>query len=210
MVEIIENTEAAKPHVVVLLDESGSMSGQRSEVISTFNEYVDSVRETADTVSLYTFDSTGIRERIHRVPAKDSRKITEDDYSPNAMTPLFDAMGKVMKKFEGENKVQFVTHTDGMENHSTEFDYEKLKSYIDTQTNKGWLFVYLGEGIQGKSQVAQFAGLKVQFSAFNRSAAMKGLSDTTMSYSVGSNDLSRYTNAGDEIDVDNGQQVKTA
>lgn len=211
MVDVVKDDikVTKKPHVVVLLDESGSMSPQRASVVSTFNEYVNSVRETAETLSLYTFDSTGIREKMHKKDLADVPELTLEDYRPNAMTPLYDAMGKVMAKFDDLENVQFVSHTDGMENDSREFNFEKLDEYIKAKTKAGWLFVYLGEGEVGKAAMSNFSGVKVNFSAANRGASMDTLATSTRVYaSTGVNDIGAYTsNLDGSINVDSGESI---
>ena len=106
MVDIIKDASAStstattgKPDVVILLDASGSMGGNEESVVSTFNEYVEKVKDTAHSISLYMFDSHGIREKIHRENPNRIKKLTRDDYIVGAMTPLYDAMGKVMNEF---------------------------------------------------------------------------------------------------------------
>lgn len=205
MIEIIKDSAptstktTGKPDVVILLDASGSMSAHRESVVSTFNEYVQSVKDTASSISLYTFDSNAIREKIFKQSPSRVKKLTTADYKPDAMTPLYDAMGAVMSKFEDSDRsVQFVTHTDGAENDSKEWNYPKLKEYVEILTAKGWLFVYLGEGIQGQGEMAKFQGVKVNFTAHTRAAAMATLSASTQTYaSAGTNDLKAYTSSSD-------------
>lgn len=203
----------AKPRVVVLLDESGSMGSWREQVVSTFNEYVKSVENTAESISLYTFDSTGIREKIFNEAPGRIRKLTMADYMPNAMTPLYDAMGKVILKYQDDrHPIQFVTHTDGLENHSSEWNYPRLQELIDIQTKKGWLFVYLGEGDLGKAAVKDFQGLKVNFSPENRIHSMSHLANSTAAYSTTrSTNAGDYTqHGGDTLDVDElAKQIKS-
>lgn len=195
----------AKPRVVVLLDESGSMGPWRADVVSTFNEFVQSVQGKAESISLYTFDSEGIREKIRNEAPGRIRKLTMADYVPNSLTPLYDAMGKVMQKYEDDpHPIQFVTHTDGAENHSKEWTYPRLKEYIDILTGRGWLFVYLGEGLEGQAEVEKFQGLKVNFSSNHRLASMDALSDVTSAYAATrSTSPETYTKGGgDSLDID--------
>lgn len=216
MVDIITETKQNKknsPDVVILLDASGSMSSQRESVVSTFNEYVQSVIDIAHTISLYMFDSNGIIEKIYKKPPSQITPLTVDDYDPNAMTPLYDAMGKVMKKFEKSNRnVQFVTHTDGLENDSTEWNYGALEKYINKLTEKGWLFVYLGEGVSGQEQLKQFTGLKLNFTSKNRDKAMYTNRIVTRTYgATGQACAADYTTSGsDSINVDDNETVKEA
>ena len=192
--------------VVILLDESGSMGPYRSEVISTFNEYVNDVRDTAKTISLYTFDSKGIREKLYKEDTKNVQSLTEQNYCPDAATPLYDAMGKVINKFrDTKGKVQFVVHTDGAENNSEEFTYKTITAIVDDLTEKGWLFVFLGEGLVAQKQFKDFKGMKVNYSADNRGATMQSLGATTQVYSCSTIADTKVLN-NTEIDIDD--QVK--
>lgn len=209
-----------KPHVVLLLDESGSMSAYRESVVSTFNEYVQSVKDSAHDISLYTFESTGgfgkqaktiIRRKIDKESPARVPKLKEKDYSPGGGTPLYDSMATIMKEFEKSKRpVQFVVHTDGEENSSAEWQFASLDDYIKRLEKKGWMFVYLGEGIQGRQTMAQFsAGLKLNFSDATRGATMKSVSDTTAYYShTGVNVAQAFgAKADGSIDIDAGEQL---
>jgi uncharacterized protein with von Willebrand factor type A (vWA) domain len=207
------NKTEGKPDVVILLDESGSMAGHRDEVVSTFNEYVQSIKKTAHSVSLYTFDSEGwsgninirLKEKLFKVNPSRVPKLTNADYEPTGATPLFDSMGAIMQKFDNSGRnVQFVTHTDGQENASKEWNFESLENYIAKLTKKGWLFVYLGEGVQGKETMSSFQGLKMDYSSHNRVRVMKGLAQTTALYASGvGNSMSEYAVDGsDTLNMD--------
>ncbi len=202
---------SGKPDVVILLDASGSMSGYRSTVVSTFNEYVQSIKETAHSVSLYTFDSDGIREKLFKVNPSQVPTLTERDYAPCAMTPLYDAMGIVMTKFDISTRpVQFVTHTDGAENHSSEWNFERINEYMKILEKKGWMFVHLGEGVEGAKQVASFgSGLKMQMNDSVRGKTMRSLSDTTSYYAqTGVNQAAAYTGGiSDTVDLVGGGDI---
>lgn len=212
MIDIIEK-DIQRPDVVILLDASGSMASQRDSVISTFNGYVQSVKDDANTISLYTFDSMGIMELIYKRPPKKVKPLTLNDYRPNALTPLFDAMGKIMSKFDDNPRnVQFVTHTDGLENDSREWTREGIKKYINRQSEKGWLFVYLGEGVRGQEEFREFTGLKMNFSPRNRRKVMSANAAVTRTYGyTGQSTMDCYVqDGGDTLDVDRGDNVKGA
>jgi len=202
-----------KPDVVFLLDESGSMTSHRSAVVSTFNEYVASVRGTAKTISLYTFDSSGIREKLFKQDPNRVAKLTEKDYRPNASTPLYDAFGAVVNKFRyGNRPVQMFVHTDGQENASKEWTKAALDELIAEQQNQhNWLFTYLMEGIQARETFKDFAGLKMGFTAHNRVGAMNAAVQSTALYAstADSNPLTYTVGGTDEIDIDKGEELKT-
>jgi len=69
-------------------------------------------------------------------------------YQPDALTPLYDAIGKTVAELEKEKidkdcRVIFVIITDGQENNSREFDKAKIVKIIK-EKEKVWTFVYLG------------------------------------------------------------------
>jgi hypothetical protein len=200
-----------KPHTVLLLDESGSMSMVRDTVITTFNEYTNSIKDVAKTVSLYTFDSEGVREVMHKIPAKEVPELTDKDYHPNAMTPLYDSIAYVINKFKRSKRpVQIVIHTDGSENYSREYNNISIKHLIDEKIKDGWLFVYLGEGLDAQNAMKSFNGVKVNFKDnASRSMSMNAVANTTALYSQTSSvDTSTYSkNVDGTIDIEKGDKV---
>lgn len=218
MVDIIKSRLTAtsgtkttgKPDVVILLDASGSMSPYIETVVSTFNEYVASVKNTANSISLYMFSDRGIFEKLYKEHPARIRKLSKEDYCPDGGTPLYDAMGKVIKKFEDSTRnVQFVTHTDGEENSSKEWSFTSIQAYIELFVKKGWLFVYLGEGLKAVEQFKYFSGLKMKFSENTRGATLDTLSQATQVYNMTcSNATATYTGSNlDILDIDKGEKI---
>ena len=147
----------SKKHIynLILLDESGSMFADRSQVISNFNELIDDIRHQAKKnknikqyLSLITFNGTGIKVVLDCERAKQATHISDKDYNPNASTPLFDAMGysiqSLKEKIKDQATVITTIFTDGMENSSVEFDSSTLKKIIGQLENKNWSFSYIG------------------------------------------------------------------
>lgn len=131
--------------IVFLLDASGSMGSYEKAVVTTFNEYIAKIRGEVEnaTVSLFTFDSLGIVCKFESVPLNQVRTLTEKDYKVGAATPLYDAIGTIVNKFQGNN-INFLIHTDGYENASSEFTFEKIDSLVKSRTEKGAQFTWLG------------------------------------------------------------------
>lgn len=140
-----------KTKIVFLLDESGSMSVIKDQTISGFNEYVDTVKkETGATMTLTKFNSAGVKVEYVNKPMKDVAHLTDSTFEPNALTPLYDALGKTinqldkdLKKEKDDYRVLFIVMTDGEENQSREYDKEKIEKII-TKKEEDWTFVYLG------------------------------------------------------------------
>lgn len=198
-----------KPHVVLLLDETASMQKHREKVISTLNEFVQSVKETAKTISLYTFNSQGLHERIFMASPTAIEPLTDKSYIPNWNTPLHDAIGMVMRVFEmSEHKVQMVIHTDGEENCSSEWNYLAVSEFIKRMTERGWLFVYLAEGLTAQAEMAKYQGVKVNFSSGLRGQTMNAMSDITRSYVSNSNAEVEKKTHGGVLDIDRGDKLQ--
>jgi len=189
----MEKTE--KTHVVMLLDESGSMGCHRSSVVSSFNTYKEKI--AAETkrcfLSLYKFDMQFGSEAILRKVFKNRKvkecyDLTHDQYVPRGLTPLYDAIGllieKTKQRLPKEAKVLFVIHTDGMENASHRFSAATIKRLISKlERKRGWVFTYLGEGLAAWGQeVAMGFANTSQYDSSLRGATMSKLATATVCF----------------------------
>jgi hypothetical protein len=129
----------------MLLDESGSMSVRASQTVSGFNEYIEKAKTDfpGATFTLMRFDSSKQDITIRALPIKSVRPLA--DFMPGALTPLYDAIGKVVKFAESlAGKVFVVIITDGQENASQEYDRKAIFDLIKRKEADGWAFSYLG------------------------------------------------------------------
>ncbi len=146
---------------LIILDESGSMSGVTDQTISGCNETINTIRSAqekfADTqnhyVSIYAFQSDAripSRYIVKNQPAEKVRHINKDDYRPYGCTPLYDAVGATLVDLklvvdEKDIAIGAVTIiTDGMENASTHYSYDKVVRMIDSLKEVGWTFNFIG------------------------------------------------------------------
>ena len=109
-------------YAAICIDETGSMSGQEGRVVTSLNEYVNGLPDDVH-LTVFTFDSE--RWATFYDGHKRSWKVMMPaDYSPGAMTPLYDAIGRVLRHAEtlaGDgDRVMTMVDTDGYENASTE------------------------------------------------------------------------------------------
>lgn len=165
-----------KTYVVLVLDESGSMTSCREAARNHFNEQVQTIKDTAKgqtvKVTMVKFSSQ-VNELYFNKPVKELTEISPGDYNPRGNTALYDAMGLTMLKMDRELKdlnkdnvsVIFVVVSDGQENHSKEFGgengRERLQSMIDErQKTDRWTFTYMGAN-QDITQVAKSLGIHV-------------------------------------------------
>ena len=123
--------------VVFILDRSGSMSGLEEDTIGGFNSILQKQREEGGDTNVTTILFDHQIEILHkRVNIKEIKNITSKDYYVRGCTALLDAIGysinfmiNVAKNKKEESKnVLFIIITDGYENASKEYSYEKKKT----------------------------------------------------------------------------------
>jgi len=154
--------------LVFILDRSGSMYGLEADTIGGFNSMLARQRtqpgSTYVTTVLFNGHSTVIHDRL---PLADVPDLTEADYTASGSTALLDAVGstirhiaKIHKYARPEDvpeKTLFVITTDGMENASREYTYDRVKELIShEQTKYGWEFLFLGANIDAAQEGARF------------------------------------------------------
>lgn len=151
----MENSKENRVHNLIILDESGSMQSIYREALTGVNETLQTIRsaqkkypDQKQFVTLVTFDSEHFNRIYHSTSAIDAKDIKEDQYQPNACTPLYDAMGKSINELrphvENDDLVLVTIITDGYENASEEYDNAAIKSLVEEMRKKGWVFTYIG------------------------------------------------------------------
>ena len=162
--------------IVFILDRSGSMAGLEGDTIGGFNAMIQrQKREVGEAVvSTVLFDDQ--REVIHdRVDIRLLPPLTEKEYYVRGCTALLNAVGKAIRhignvhKYAREEdrpeKTLFVITTDGMENASRSYSYDRVKSMIQRQKEKyGWEFIFLGANIDAAREAARF-GIHADYAA---------------------------------------------
>src|SRR5688572_6609609 len=129
-------------HSYILLDRTGSMEPIWSEALSSVNAYADGLasldggpRVDAD-ITLAVFDAQdGFQFDVLRkgVDAEDWNDVTNREVNPRGMTPLYDAIGRIVSLAEKDKpeKAVLVIMTDGEENSSTEMTKKAAKAALD-------------------------------------------------------------------------------
>ena len=162
--------------LVFILDRSGSMSGLEKDTIGGFNSMLEKQRkEPGDAiVSTVLFDNE--IEVIHdRVPVTNVPSLTDKEYFVRGCTALLDAVGgairhignvhKYARREDVPEKTLFIITTDGMENASRRYTYDKVRSMIERQKERyGWEFIFLGANIDAAAE-AQRMGIDESMAA---------------------------------------------
>ena len=154
--------------LVFILDRSGSMSGLEKDTIGGFNSMLEKQRkEPGDAlVSTVLFDNE-IEVVYDRIDIKSVPKLTEEDYFVRGCTALLDAVGgairhignvhKYARREDVPEKTLFIITTDGLENASRYYTYDKVRSMIERQKGRyGWEFIFLGANIDAAEEARRF------------------------------------------------------
>lgn len=150
---------AGSVHSYILLDRTGSMSGIWDEALGSVNAYAASVGEADDgeiegadiktTITMAVFDhQESLQFDVLRkdVASENWTDVTNDEANPRGMTPLFDAIGRMVSLAEADKpeKAVIVIMTDGHENSSKEITRDGAKAALDRARANGWEVVFLG------------------------------------------------------------------
>ncbi|MBC7977549.1 MAG: VWA domain-containing protein [Myxococcales bacterium] len=164
----------------ILLDRSGSMQSLWVEALSSVNAYAKELASKKDGdavdshITLAVFDDqAGLQFDVLRrkQPALHWETVTDQEATPRGMTPLLDALIRIIALADADNpqKAVIVVMTDGQENASREVTREGVKAALDRVKAKGWEVVFLGAnfdnisdassvGVGGSKQMAMSPG----------------------------------------------------
>ena len=189
-----ESKAAENVHAAILIDRSGSMNGLASDVIGGYNEFIENqgnLQATGEFVlTAVQFDDDEPFKVIHdAAPLSSVPSMTSADYQPRGLTPLFDALGTLIKTIEKRVAASIVPEdqivvvfSDGLENASNEWTREALFKLITKKENEGWTFIFNGAnqdsygtgaglGIKGKNTAnfsADGRGVREALRGFDR------------------------------------------
>ena len=154
--------------LVFILDRSGSMSGLEADTIGGFNSMIEKQKkekgEAVVSTVLFDTECTVIHDRL---PLGQVPRMSEEEYFTRGCTALLDAVGgaihhirnvhKYARKEDIPEKTLFVITTDGYENASKRYDYDKVRNMIEQQKEKaGWEFLFLGANIDAAAEAKRF------------------------------------------------------
>ena len=173
--------------VVFLLDQTGSMQECKKDTIGGFNAFLKEQKKNKTgklRFSLTLFNSSKIEKRYADEEIKNVKPLSDANYIPRHLTPLWDAMGNTIQSMPEARDVLFVILTDGYENYSKEFKTEAVKRMIkEKEKDFGWKFLFLGADLANFND-ALSAGINFNFNVSKKDmkAAYSSLSDTVDHY----------------------------
>ena len=154
--------------IVFILDRSGSMSGLEKDTIGGFNSLIERQKKEAGEAYISTVLFDNEAQVLHdRVPLDKVRPMTEEEYFVGGCTALLDAVGgaihhignihKYAREEDRPEKTLFVITTDGQENASRQYNYDKVKKLVEQQKKRfGWEFLFLGANIDAAKEAGRF------------------------------------------------------
>ena len=154
--------------LVFILDRSGSMAGLETDTIGGFNAMIEKQKKEAGKALVTTvlFDNESVT--VHdRIPLQEVPPLTEKEYFTRGCTALLDAVGgtirhianihRYIRREDVPERTLFVITTDGYENASRYYDYDKVRRLIEHEKAKyGWEFLFLGANIDAAAEAKRF------------------------------------------------------
>ena len=146
-------------------------------------------------------------EVIHdRRPIDEVQPLSNDEYRVGGCTALLDAIGgaishirnvhKYARKEDVPEKTVVVITTDGLENASRRYSYQKVKKMVEEQTREyGWEFLFLGANMDAIKAAGSFG--------IDEDHAVRFHSDsvgTTLNYKVVSEAVASFRRSSRPLD----------
>jgi hypothetical protein len=172
--------------IIFLLDRSGSMGGLENDTMGGFNAFIEKQRRMEGKTIITTVLFDDQYELLWSGIDAEEVKLTEKEYFVRGYTALLDAVGKTIldeghrlsgtRENQRPGKVIFVITTDGLENASREFTYDKVRELIKHQQEKySWEFIFLGANMDAGKE-ADSIGIR-QDNAYNFEASRDGVEE---------------------------------
>lgn len=131
-----------KQDILIILDESGSMTELGDEPLTALVEFVEKQREVGGRLTLWTFNQTS-RCLLHQVDLANSPAIPQ--YKPDGQTALYDSIAKAIKHEGDSEDVSCLVITDGIDNASVKRDCAFIHALVNNkQSAFNWSFTFLG------------------------------------------------------------------
>ena len=178
--------------VNMILDKSGSMETRWEDVVGGYNSYLNELKadDKTDyrmTVVLFDTNKTVVCDDVL---LSDVEPMTVRSYVPSGGTALYDAVGETVSnaKTEDVTKVVTVIMTDGQENSSRLWTYDRVTGLINSKEQEGnWTFIFMGETLkiaeQGQALLGAYAANTYQYNQARPSASYRSLAMNMVKFS---------------------------
>jgi hypothetical protein len=137
--------------ITVIFDASGSMEDLKEHYIKCLNNFINEQKSLnpLSVFSLYFFNSIpklNITTVNNNTLLKNVKLLTENDYKPDGMTPLYKSVYKILEDKKSSNEYDKIVLiiTDGMDNDSDIYKPNTVAEKIKSLKEKGWKIIYMG------------------------------------------------------------------
>ncbi|MBR4082768.1 MAG: VWA domain-containing protein [Lachnospiraceae bacterium] len=153
--------------IVFILDRSGSMRGLEADTIGGYNSLIEKQKKEEGEAYISTVLFDDRTEILHdRMKLEQVSPITDKEYYVRGCTALLDALGgairhigniyKYAREEDRPEKTLFIITTDGQENASNRYSYEKVRKMVERQQKEyGWEFLFLGANIDAVAEAGK-------------------------------------------------------
>ena len=179
------------------------MAGLENDTIGGYNSMLEKQKNEEGEVIISTVLFDNVTEVLHdRIPLDKINPITEKEYFVRGSTALLDAVGgaihhignvhKYAREEDVPEKTLFIITTDGMENSSRQYTYNKVKKMVERQKEKyHWEFIFMGANMDAVSVANNFGVDRLHAVTYECDGA-----GTALNYKVMSKMVSRARKAG--------------
>ena len=192
-------------HIAFIIDKSGSMKGSEVKVVTGYNELLGEQKAELGKMLLTTiFFDTAAMTRHDCIEVKDADLLSLADYVPSGGTALLDTVGDAVTEIKEGNSPEgglLVIMTDGRENVSRRFTYERVKQMLKEMEGNGWKVLYIGADITDFTDAERLGIHREQRASItkeNLSPAMKNLSTGIKELRKG-NPMGAYSASTDKL-----------
>ena len=195
--------------VIFILDRSGSMRGLEADTIGGVNSMIEKQRKEDGEAYISTVLFDDRTEVLYdRVPVCKVEPMNKNQYYVRGCTALLDALGgaihhianvhKYAREEDRPEKTLFIITTDGMENASHIYTYDKVRKMVEKEKEKyGWEFLFLGANIDAIEVAGRF-GIEAD-RAINYECDSEG---TALNYQVLSETVSAVRRSKSKVEMD--------
>ncbi|MEY4140810.1 MAG: hypothetical protein RL110_181 [Bacteroidota bacterium] len=170
----------------MVIDQSGSMQGSEQQVITGFNEHLQSMKTTQKKfpeqeiiLNLKFFNYEIAQNTVNFEPVSQCQELSLFDYRPLGGTALLDAIGKsiydIKSKYGSEihangTTVVFIIITDGHENASRMYTFEDIQRMIgELEASENWNFTFMGADLDAINAASRYGILANSTISFDKS-----------------------------------------